>query len=335
MTRQRLWVVLGAGGLFSLFGWAVTDTVLAQKLAIMPAQPVIIQPGGPIGKDPGTGTGSTAAQLSAIKIVENSDFRKAINLARDCVKDKAWEEAVTALQAMLDNKEDHYVQVRDRDAAGKETMRWTSVKFEANNLIGSMPEDGLQVYDLRFGGKAKAMLDDAKKRGDRELLAETAQRYCHTRAGIEANELLATLFLARGQNFIAALRFEKLLAMDPERTKLSDLTLYKAALAFHRSGDEKNAEAVWAKLEANIQAQGGMRVGEDMVPMAKLKQVLAEDNGSQLVGSYEWAMVRGNQTNTAQANGSPPLLDSLLWARWPVLVSTSTSKRSRIPRSSS
>ena len=36
---------------------------------------------------------------------------------------------------------------------------------------------------------------------------------------------------ARGQNFIAALRFEKLLAMDAERTRLSDLTLYKAALA--------------------------------------------------------------------------------------------------------
>ncbi len=78
-------------------------------------------------------------------------------------------------------------------------LRWTSVKFEANNLLGAMPADGLAVYEVRFGNKAKDQLDKAKKHGDRELLAEVAQRYCHTKAGIEANELLATLFLRTGR----------------------------------------------------------------------------------------------------------------------------------------
>ncbi len=319
MTRQRLSLILAGGTLLTLAGWAVNETALAQQVIIGGPGGVMMPGGGTVPATPGTGISSTAAQLSAIKIIEKSEFRQVINVARDCVKDEEWEEAVTALQALLDNKEDHYVQVRDRDAAGKETQRWTSVKFEANNLLGTMPAAGLQVYELRFGGKAKVKLDEAKRRGDRELLAEVAQRYCHTKAGIEANELLATLFLARGQHFIAALRFEKLLAMDPARTNLSDLTLYKAALAFHRAGDEKNAEAVWHELEASITATGGLRVGDDVVPMSKLKDVLAEDLGNQQVNPYEWAMVRGDQRNTAQATGSPPLLDTVLWKR-PLLL---------------
>jgi outer membrane protein assembly factor BamB/tetratricopeptide (TPR) repeat protein len=318
MSRQRLGAVLAASGVLTFIGWAITDSVRGQQkaLVVQPGGAIIMPGGGPGGvKDGTTSGGSSAASLSAVKIIDKSEYRKVIEVGRACIKDQAWEEAVTALQAMLDNKEDFYVQIRDKDAAGKETTRWTSVKFEANNLIGSMPADGLAVYELRYGTKAKDRLDTAKKKGDRDTLAEVAQRYCHTQAGIEANELLATLFLARGQHFMAALRYEKLLAMDPERTKLSELSLYKAALAFHRAGDDKSAANVWTRLETGLKNQGGLRIGDDMVPMAKLKQVLSEDAGGQQVGAYEWAMVRGNNTNTAQATGSPPLLDSIVWRR--------------------
>jgi outer membrane protein assembly factor BamB/tetratricopeptide (TPR) repeat protein len=324
MTRNRLVAGLVVCGLLGVFGWAVTDVVLGQQIEVKQAiaQPgVVIQPGGimqPV--DPGKTTGGSAAsQLSSIKIIESSEHRRVINVARDCVRDKAWEEGVTLLQTLLDSKEDHYVQVRDKDAQGRETTRWTSVKFEANNLLGAMDPEGLQVYELRYGAKAKDKLDEAKKKGDRELLADVAQRYCHTKAGIEANEILATLLLARGQHFIAALRFERLLAMDPARTNLSDLTLYKAALALRRSGDTKAADAIWTKLEANLQATGGLRLSEQVIPIAKLKEVLSEEAAVETTNPYEWTMIRGNNTNTAQATGSPPLLDSVLWKR-PVLL---------------
>src|ERR1043166_7084251 len=330
MIRHRLLAGLVVGSLLGLSGWVITDGVRAQQAEQAKAQQVVaqpaiaIQPGGglvaqpfPGDKDPnvkGTG-GSAAAQLSSIKIIESSEHRRVLNVARDCIRDKAWEEGVQLLQTLLDAKEDHYVQVRDRDAQGRETVRWTSVKFEANNLLGSMPSDGLEVYELRYGGKAKEKIDDSKKKGDRELLAEVAQRYCHTKAGIEANEILATLLLARGQHFIAALRFERLLAMDPERTKLSDLTLFKATLALRRSGDAKASDALWTKLEKNLQPAGGLRVGEQVISIAELKKVLNEEAVLELTSPYEWTMVRGNNTNTAQATGSPPLLDSLLWKR--------------------
>jgi outer membrane protein assembly factor BamB len=121
--------------------------------------------------------------------------------------------------------------------------------------------------------------------------------------------------LARGQNFIAALRFEKLLAMDQDRARLSDLTIYKAALAFQRAGDRKSADAVWQKLEAKLQNSAGMQIGDDMVPLAKLKQVLAAEYNAMQVNPFEWPVIRGDAKNTAQASGSPPLLDTVLWRR--------------------
>ncbi len=126
---------------------------------------------------------------------------------------------------------------------------------------------------------------------------------------------------------MAALRYQALLAMDPERTNLSDLTLYKAAIAFHRAGDEKNATAVWQKLETSLQNAGGLRVGDEVVPMGKLRNVLHEDIGNLQVNPYDWVMVRGDLRNTAQATGSPPLLDSVLWHR--PLINDKKKERSR------
>jgi outer membrane protein assembly factor BamB len=284
----------------------------------------IAQPGGVVmmgGKQkkaagvPATGSGGTSTQYSAIKLTEKSEYRQFINVARDCIKDKAWNDAVTALQAILDNKEDFYVQVRDKDLKGEEVLRWTSVKYEANNLLGSMADDGIDVYELRFGTKARNMLEDAKAKGDREVLGEVAQRFLHTKAGIEANDQLATYFLDRGQFFMAALRYEKLLDVKQERTKLSDLTLFKAALAYRRAGDVKNSESVWAKLEPRLRDRGGMQMGDDMIAIAKLQQVLEEVPRPEVFSPHDWRMIRGNEANSAQAKGSPPLLDTTLWQR--------------------
>src|SRR5438128_12599243 len=276
MMRSHRWLASGLG-LLAVAGlaWFGTQAAaqVAQKVPVqiappaapaMKAQAVQIQfaqPGGvvmmgglkkPAGMGPPGESGGTSTQYSAIKLTEKSEYRQFINVARDCIKDKAWNDAVTALQAILDNKEDYYVQVRDRDPKGNEVLRWTSVKYEANNLRGSMADDGLDVYELRFGTKARNLLEDAKSKGDRDLIGEVAQRFLHTQAGIEANDLLATYFLDRGQFFMAALRYEKLLDVKQERTKLSELTLFKAALAYRRAGDVKNSEAVWAKLEPRL-----------------------------------------------------------------------------------
>ncbi|HZZ79968.1 MAG TPA: PQQ-binding-like beta-propeller repeat protein [Gemmataceae bacterium] len=300
-------------GCVVVLGLLVVALALSTNVGL--GQRLIRQPGLPVQPNPTLNTG-TAAQNSSVKIIEDPRYRQVIEVGRDLIRDEVWSEAVKVLQTILDEKEDFYVQVREQDPLDpkKENVRWSSVKFEANNLIGSMKAQGLEAYELAQGANAKSLLDDAKRLGDREKLAEVAQRYCHTKAGIEANEILATLFLARGQVFTAALRFEKLLEMPEERTKVSDLTLYKAALAFRRAGDTKNYEDTWERLQKRLN-NAPLKVGTEFVPVARLKAVLEEIPKVDPVNIYDWPMVRGNNKHTAQAVGSPPLMDTKIWER--------------------
>src|SRR5262245_26801186 len=126
--------------------------------------------GGPLPAPPGSNT-NRATQFSGIKLIESTEYRNVIDAARAAVLDallyekqgkadaanRAWNDAITAVKTGLDTKEDFYVQVRERQPNGQDTVRWASVKFEANNLLGTMPKQGLDVYEVRFGGKAKGL----------------------------------------------------------------------------------------------------------------------------------------------------------------------------------
>lgn len=289
-------------------------SILGLFVARAPGQR-IEQPFQPKGKVPPPSSG-TAANHSSVKITEDSRFRQVLSVGRDCIKDEEFKQAVEALQAILNEKKDYYVQVRESDVTNpqKDIVRWTSVKFEANNLIGTMKLQGLETYEAMHGAEAKAKLDEAKKNGDQELLADVAQRFCHTEAGIEANEILATLQLARGQVFTSALRFEKILAMNPEHAKVKDVTLFKAAVAFRRVGDNKNFDSTWKRLQDNLQGKP-LKVGTELFPVAKLETVINETPPIIAGNVHDWPMQGGNNLRTAQAIGSPPLMDNPLWRR--------------------
>lgn len=312
--RRMAAAVLGASLLAALgvmlAGTAEGQEKMMRRRPIMAQQP-FMQPMPPSTLDTGN-----ASQFSAIKLGggDNSEYKKYIDVAQDCIKGKEWNDAATALQMILDNKEDFYVQIKQRDGHGRESIRWTSGKFEANNLLGTMAQEGLDVYEVRFGGKARGLLDDASKRGDWEQLADVAQRYQHTKAGSEANELLATYFLDRGQFFTAALRYEKIISA--KSTNVTDLTLFKTVLAFHRAGEVKKADEIWKQLEPRLDRNGGLKVGDELVTIAKLQQVLKEVPQVGIENNpHDWPLIRGNQTNSAQAKGSPPLLDMPFWQR--------------------
>src|SRR5262245_1083593 len=149
MKARKLAAVLGLV-LFGLFGAVEPAAGQAKKKKIDQPPP----PKGGLG----------ASAHSGIKLVETTEFRQIINVAQECIRDavilekkgdgegaaRAWNEAATAIQTVLDHKEDFPVQVRQRDAAGHESTRWVSIKYEANSLLGSMPKSGLDVYEVKF-----------------------------------------------------------------------------------------------------------------------------------------------------------------------------------------
>jgi hypothetical protein len=226
---RRLAILIGSGILAIALVGPFTDRADGQK---EPRSPSPLQAQGQPSPD------LNSAGPSSVKFIENSQCRRVINVGRDCIHDKEWNQAIDALQKVLDEKKDYFVQVTEPDPANKqkEITRWTSAKFEANNLIGSMPLAGLQAYEAKHGAEARTMLDAAKKKKDgRELLAEMAQRFRHTKAGTEAHEILAAQFKASA-----------------------------------------------------------------VVDVVNVK---------------DWPSWRGNATNTGQAAGNPPLLDTVLWKR--------------------
>ena len=132
------------------------------------------------------------AGFSSIKLVEDVNMRRVLVVGRESIKDRDWKTAIDALQVLLNEKKDGMVIIVERDPANpqREIRRWTSAKFEANNLIGSMPAKGLKAYQDAFGAEAKTLLDAGKKKKDREVYADVAMRFRHTKAGSEANKLL-------------------------------------------------------------------------------------------------------------------------------------------------
>ena len=211
---RRTWtVVLGlglvAGGLLGL-GLKVPAQPGLPQPAQGRQQPLLTQPDLP-------GEGSVGVKnQSGITLLDDKKCREIIETASMNVDDKNWPMAVEALQMLLDLNPDSSAFVREKDANGVEKRAWRSGKMAAHNLFRKIPDEGLDVYEANYGAQAKVLLDEAKATGDHDKLSEVAQRFLFTKAGIEANDLLATHFLDRGQYFMAALRLEQLLAMNPK-----------------------------------------------------------------------------------------------------------------------
>src|SRR5262249_3601546 len=148
---------------------------------------------------------------------------------------------------------------------------------------------------------------------DLATLSDLSQRYFHTRAGGEATVLLGTIQLERGNYLEAAHAFERLLGRPESDDFLTPRTLFKAALAFRRSGDPRHtdlAKTTWEKAERPI-ARDGLIIGRRTFSLEQLKAELERPvhmvRASATVG--EWPMRLGNAARNAVADGGPPFLD--------------------------
>ncbi|GIW79630.1 MAG: hypothetical protein KatS3mg105_1437 [Gemmatales bacterium] len=279
------------------------------------APPVFFQ----IGPKVETPDGDDEDLRASISLKVDSRLKRRIEAAVDLLKEQNWGDAVYVLQGLLDGPEDAIFEQTTED--GK--TRWTSIKAEANRLIGSMPKEGLEVYELQWGAKARNLLQQAKlqpeERTDEELrsmtpaeiLGRVAKNYLHTKAGTEAAELLATLRLQRGEPDMAVLHFKQLLSRP--NYEASPLTLLKAAIACQMVGDENGVGQFLDRLEAV--APGGVRLGEERVSLDRLRAELAKvSRASFAIASAEiWPTFRGNQSRTAVGEGSTPFLDDIKW----------------------
>ncbi len=211
----------------------------------------------------------------------------------------------------------------NRDARDKTTIR--SLKLEAERLIGNLPPEGLQAYELQFGARARRMLADAVKSSDPAQLEQVARRFFHTKAGYEATLLLGRQHLDHGRPIVAGMCLQRLLnapaavaQFDPELSVL-------AAVCWWQAGAPDRASQVLVALKKK-DPKGTVRLADHVARLfsddQKASQWLVAQFGSPPQRADEqkesWPLFRGSPSRNASAPGGIPLLNS----RWRVSTTT-------------
>ena len=201
----------------------------------------------------------------------------------------------------------------------------TSLKAEAQRLLGSMPSRARELYELQFGGDARASLDAAVHEADLERLYEVVRKYFHTEAGYEAMVLLGRLHLDHGRPLAAALCFRRVIdapaaakKYDPELSVLS-----AACWLYARRPDEARQTL---KLLRQRFPRARLNIGDtetDTLPAASdelawLQRYFATGPISDDTEPDEWRLFRGNVSRTAQHSGGSTLANF----RWQVPTAT-------------
>jgi outer membrane protein assembly factor BamB len=311
LRMRRVFVVALGIGLLAGLTFFLTDQAQGQRLRLQKGGGIApVQPYAPV--DPSTSKPGTFSDDIAFDNKDEEKYKGYLEAAKDCIRDKDWNKAGEALQKILDDKKDYMVEVVSKNAkTGKESTRRVNVRDEANRLIGTLEKEGLETYQTMYGGSAQQMLDQYKETSDRHILAEVARRYMHTTAGGEANELLATYYLDRGDFKPAAGYYKRLFTMAKKRAKpisITELTLFKAALAFRRNGDQKGADEAWKALKDKIRSRG-LAIGDQKVSVDKLEAMFDAAESVVIINQRDWPMEKGNPARNGQAEASAPLMD--------------------------
>jgi len=110
---------------------------------------------------------------------------------------------------------------------------------EARRLLGSLPNEGIETYELRYGPEARELLSNSAGRRDWNSVEEVRRRFFHTEAGRDATALLAQRAISLGRS-IQALRLLDALLTHPKLAGESAAAVELARLAMQRaaSGDD-------------------------------------------------------------------------------------------------
>lgn len=319
MCCSRLRLIF-AGLLVASFGWVVAWGGQLQPVAQPPGQP-----GKKGDKDKDKKERPPEDDNIPFSFEYQRDAKNQLQASRDYLafKNPPWDKICPLLQNILDARTDSFFNVIQVVGGEKVPLR-ISVKTEANRIIAAFPKEGLEFYQQAYGQTASALLDEAVKANyDLPALSEISQRYFHTRAGAEATVLLGTIHLERGNYLEAAYAFERILGRPNSDELLTPRTLFKACLAFKRSGDPRHSGLLETATAALVKAtsQNGLTIGRRVYTLEQLRAEI--DRPLELLRPTttvgEWAMRGGNPARSGTVEGGAPFLDPTF--RVPLLYS--------------
>ena len=130
-----------------------------------------------------------AAPVEGAVLTSDREMVKKLADARKLLEEGRFGEAIRNLDGILEAPEDSFFQ------PDKKSPLHRSLKAEAQRLLGELPPEGRELYELQYGARASKMLDEALAANDPERLAEVSRRFFHTRSGSQATYLLGLHYL--------------------------------------------------------------------------------------------------------------------------------------------
>lgn len=199
----------------------------------------------------------------------------------------------------------------ETDATGART----SLKTRAQQMLGQMPEQGRELYELRFGADARQMLEKALTARDMALLGEVTRRYFHTRAGNEASLLTGRFYLDQGKPLAAALQFERLASSDVARQQYDPELSVLLATSWLLADMPARAKQTLLELQARA-PQSQLRIGDKDVsllqattdPLSWLSGLVGPVTLASSRRASDWVVFRGDPARNAESVGDLPLL---------------------------
>lgn len=284
-TRRLLAVILSLSGLV-LLGSGPLDALLQPPPAAAPVQEK---------EEPDLGHN--------VKLAVDPRARRKVQEARRLIAQQEWSQAIRLLQSLLDSKEDSFLP----DDTNK---RYVSIRAESNRLLGSLPREGRQFYELEFGSQAKALLARARELGDPRTLGDVAVRFQHTEAGAEAAALLGSYYLDQSQFIVAALWFERLMSREDAASLVTPLLLLKASLAFERANMPDQRNKAFESFLARVDQPGAPPLPAPLRGRsAEQWQALLVSTDVPKIGQTDWLMLQGRDDRAGQAVGEAPFLE--------------------------
>ncbi|HUT11496.1 MAG TPA: PQQ-binding-like beta-propeller repeat protein [Thermoguttaceae bacterium] len=306
---------------------AVALALMSSVSAAAPAQPFAqgVLPGGAVSPD--------MDDASAADVFPAPDRKLLLWLAKaeELLEEDYYEAAVGYLGRILEEPGDHFFQ------PNKNLPIYSSLKSEAWRLIGGMPSQGREFYELQYGPGARRLLEEAVAAADMSRLAEVSRRFFHTEAGYEATFLLGLHHFDHAEPLAGALALQRL----RDATRSADrfeptLSLILASCWLKAEAPEK-ARDVLAPL-ARQQRDGSVEIaGERAMLFAREGEAVLRLTG--LIGpqlpvaameAQRWMMFCGNPARNASVAGSAPLLNR----RWAVTGTEAGDAMRELQRSS-
>lgn len=290
-------------------------------------------------------------------------LRQRVSKAREALAEERYSEAVELLGELLASEDmlsDGASRAGEQDyflRGANEPGTQLSLKTEAQRLLGTMPDKGRELYELKFGADARQLLDRALESRDDQLLVEVARRYFHTDAGYEATMLLGRHYLDQGRPLAAALRFQRLntsrhawqryepelsvllatcwlMADMPDRASqtIEALRLRKPAAKLRAGRAEislfDQSDPTLQQSARAIEGTTASSLGRADRVIAWLRQVVGSELSGQSNKTKQWLLHCGNAARNAESAAGTPLMR----ARWRVQTANHPNDEALIRR---